>query len=150
MSQHEKMAWWALASGVLIWSFLLMRFTENWQIVELPAPVMLQTYVTMIVLWIVAAVVPSVIAARDPYGSPKDERDRAIEAQGDRWEGWVVVIAINVLIVHMLTNNLSVDRTPSLPRLELATTSGIVFALLTVLFLADAVKQAMVIWQYRR
>jgi hypothetical protein len=150
MSQHEKLAWWALVSGVLIWSFLLLRFTEDWQIVELSAPFMLQTYVTMIVLWIVAAVVPSVIAARDPYGSAKDERDQAIEARGDRWEGWVVVVAVNVLIVHMLANDFYVDRTPSLPRLDLVTTSGIVFALLTVLFLADAVKQAVIVWQYRR
>jgi hypothetical protein len=150
MSQHEKLAWWALVSGVLIWSFLLMRFTEDWQIVELPAPFMLQTYVTMIVLWIVASVVPSVLAARDPYGSAMDERDHAIEARGDRWEGWVVVIAVNVLIVHMLANDFYVDRTPSLPRLDLVTTSGIVFALLTVLFLADAVKQAVIVWQYRR
>jgi hypothetical protein len=150
MSQHEKLAWWALASGALIWSFLLMRFTDNWQIVELPAPFMLQTYVTMIVLWIIASVVPSVVAARDPSASHKDERDRAIEAQGDRWEGWLVVIAINVLIFQMLSHNLHADRTPSLPRLDLATTSGIVFALLTVLFVADAVKQAVIVWQYRR
>lgn len=150
MSQHEKFAWWALVSGVLIWSFLLLRFTENWQIVQLPAGFMLETYVTMIVLWIVAAVVPAFLVARDQAPSPKDERDLAIEAKGERWEGWMVVIAINVIIVHMLSNNLHADRTPSLPRLDLATTSGIIFVLLTVLFLADAVKQAVIVWQYRR
>ena len=150
MSQHEKMAWWALISGVLIWSFLLMRFTENWDIVQLPAGFMLETYVTMIVLWIAASVVPSILAARDREQCAKDERDLAIEANGDRWEGWVVVIAINVLIVQMLSHSLHADRTPSLPRLDLATTSGIIFVLLTVLFLADAVKQAVIVWQYRR
>jgi hypothetical protein len=150
MSQHEKMAWWALVSGVLIWRFLLMRFTENWQIVQLSAGFMLQTYVTMIVLWIAASIVPSILAARDQATTPKDERDLAFQANGDRWEGWTVVIAINVLIVHMLSQNFHAARTPSLPRLDLATTSGIIFVLLTVLFLADAVKQAVIVWQYRR
>jgi hypothetical protein len=104
----------------------------------------------MIVLWIIASVVPSVIAARDPADAPKDERDRAIAAQGDRCEGWVVVIAINVLIVQMMADRYYVDRTPSVPRPDLVTTTGIVFALLTVLFLAEAVKQSVIVWQYRR
>lgn len=150
MSQHEKMAWWALASGALIWSFLLMRFTENWLIVALPPSLMLQTYVTMIVLWIIASVIPSIVAARDPADSVKDERDRAIEARGDRWEGWVVVIAVNVLIVQLLSDAVYTDRQPSIPKLDLGSTPGLVFILLSVLFLADAVKQAVIVWQYRR
>jgi hypothetical protein len=80
----------------------------------------------------------------------KDERDRAIDAKGDRWEGYVVVIAINVLVVHLLASGVDPDRTPSVRILDLSSTTALIFALLTTLFLAEAVKQAVVLWQYRR
>ena len=150
MSQHEKMAWWALASGILIWLFLLTRFTEGGRIADLPADHALGTYIQMIVLWIVASVVPAMFAAKHPQQTGKDERDRAIDALGDRWEGYVVVIAINVLIVHVLARALYSDRTPSVPMPDFSSTTELVFALLTTLFFADAVKRAVVLWQYRR
>jgi hypothetical protein len=150
MSQQEQTAWWSLGSGILIWLFLLMRFTEGGRIVDLPAGYALETYVQMIVLWIVASVVPAVLAAKHPEGADRDERDRAIGALGDRWEGYVVVIAINVLIVHTLARALFTDRTPSVPIPDFSSTTALIFALLTTLFLADAVKQAVVLWQYHR
>jgi len=150
MSQHETTAWWSLGSGILIWLFLLMRFTEDGRIVDLSAGDAVATYIQMIVLWIIASVVPAVIAAKRPEGTAKDERDRAIDALGDRWEGYVVLIAINVLIVHLLARAWHADRTPSLPIPDLGSTAALVFALLTTLFLADAVKQVVVLWQYRR
>ena len=150
MSQHETTAWWSLGTGILIWLFLLMRFTEDGRIVDLSAGDALATYIQMIVLWIVASVVPAALAAKRPAGTAKDERDRAIDALGDRWEGYVVLIAINVLIVHMLARAWYADRTPSLPIPDLGSTAALIFALLTTLFLADAVKQVVVLWQYRR
>ena len=127
-----------------------MRFTEAGRIVELPAGDALATYIQMIVLWIVAAVVPAVMAAKDPAAQAKDERDRVIDALGDRWEGYVVVIAINVLVVHLLARALYSDRTASVTMPDLSSTTALIFALLTTLFLANAVKQAVVLWQYRR
>ena len=150
MSEHEKTAWWSFSATVLIWLFLAMRFTDGGRIVEMPAGAALGTYIQMIVLWIVAAIVPAVLAARNPAGQVKDERDRAIDARGDRWEGYVVVIAINVLVVHLLGRGLYPDRTPSVPMPDLSSTTALMFALLTTLFLAEAVKQAVVLWQYRR
>ncbi|MDH4167787.1 MAG: hypothetical protein OEY13_15890 [Gammaproteobacteria bacterium] len=150
MSEHEKTAWWSLGATALIWLFLAMRFTDDGRIVELPASLALETYIEMIVLWIVAAVVPAVLAAKDPAAQVKDERDRAIDALGDRWEGYVVVIAINVLVVHLLARGLYADRTPSVTILDLSSTTTLIFALLTTLFLAEAVKQSVVLWQYRR
>ena len=124
MSQHETTAWWSLGSGILIWLFLLMRFTEDGRIVDLSAGDALATYIQMIVLWIVASVVPAVIAAKRPEGTARDERDRAIDALGDRWEGYVVLIAINVLIVHLLAHPWCADRTPSMPILDLGSTAA--------------------------
>jgi hypothetical protein len=150
MSEHEKTAWWSLGSTVLIWLFLAARFTDDGRIVELPAGVALETYIEMIVLWIVAAIVPAVLAAKDPAARVKDERDRAIDALGDRWEGYVVLIAINVLVVHLLARGLYSDRTASVTIPDLSSTTALIFALLTTLFLAEAVKQAVVLWRYRR
>jgi hypothetical protein len=150
MSQHEKTAWWSLGSGVLIWLFLGMRFTEDWQVLDLPPGHAVGIYVQMIVLWIVAAVVPAVLAARNPTELAKDERDHAIDAKGGRWEGYAVVIAINVFIVQLLAGQFYQDRTASLPGLDLGSTTAIIFALLTALFLGDAVKQAVILWQYRK
>ena len=150
MSEHEKTAWWSFSATVLIWLFLAMRFTDSGRIVEMPAGAALGTYIQMIVLWIVAAIVPAVLAARNPAGQVKDERDRAIDAKGDRWEGYVVVIAINVLVVHLLARGLYSDRTPSVTIPDLSSTTALIFALLTTLFLAETVKQAVVLWQYRR
>jgi len=150
MSEHEKTAWWSLGSTVLIWLFLAMRFTDEGRLVELPAGLALETYIEMIVLWIVAAVVPAVMAAKDPAAQVKDERDRVIDALGDRWEGYVVVIAINVLVVHLLARAVYSDRTASVTIPDLSSTTALIFALLTTLFLANALKQAVMLWQYRR
>jgi hypothetical protein len=150
MSQHEKTAWWSFGSGILIWLFLLMQFTEAGRIVDLPAGDALATYIQMIVLWIVASVVPEAFAAKHPPRTDTDERDRAIDALGDRWEGYVVVIAVNALIVHALARALYTDRISSVPMPDLGSTTALIFVLLTMLFLADAVKQAVVLWQYRR
>ena len=150
MSAHEKTAWWALVSGLLIWCFLLMRFTEDWRVVDITPGFAVETYVQMIVLWIIASSVPGLLAAKRPADLVRDERDNAIEALGDRWEGWVVIVAINVLVVQLLADAHFVDRVPSVPKLDLGSTNAIVFALLTVLFLADAVKRAVILWQYRR
>jgi hypothetical protein len=150
MSEHEKAAWWSFGATLLIWLFLAMRFTDGGRIIELPAGLALETYIEMIVLWIVAAIVPAVIAAKDPAAQVKDERDRAIDALGDRWGGYVVVIAINVLVVHLLARGVFTDLTPSVSILDLGSTTALIFALLTTLFLAEAVTQAVVLWQYRR
>ena len=108
MSQHEKTAWWSWDAAILIWLFLLMRFTDGWQH-RRPARrrCALATYIQMIVLWIVASRSYRRCSQRSiPQRTVKDERDRAIDALGDRWEGYVVVIAVNVLIVHALARGL--------------------------------------------
>jgi hypothetical protein len=150
MSEHEKAAWWALGSGALIWLFLATRFTHGGRLVDVPAGLALETYVEMVVLWIVAAVVPAVFAARNPAEQVKDERDRAIDARGGRWEGYFVLVAVNVLIVHLLARGADPGHGMGLPGLGLSSTSALVFVLLSTLFAADIVKQAVILWQYRR
>ena len=52
------------------------------------------------------------------------------------------MIAINVLVVHLLARAVYSDRTASLTIPDLSSTTALIFALLTTLFLANALKQA--------
>ena len=153
MSQHEKSAWWSLVSGLLIWAYLTMRMTDGGQVVELSPGHIISTYITVIVLAIIAAAVPAIVsAASDRSGQEQepDERDRAIDAVGDRWEGYVVIVAVNVIVIHALAAAAYPGREASVALPDMGSTPTLVFLLLSTLFLAHVAKQAVIIWQYRR
>jgi len=148
MSGHEKFAWASLVASAVVWAFFAMRMTDSGQIVDAGARHMLWTYVATVVLMAVAhAVIAAVLAAR-PHGiTLKDERDHAIEASADRVEGYVVVVAINALVIHALVDAMFAGHT--LPRLDLSSLPTLVLALITTLFAGHIVKQAVTIWLYR-
>ena len=150
MSAHEKSAWWAFATGLLIWLYLAMRMTDGWQVVDLPPQVAINTYVTVVVLAIIAAVLPSILSAKSDEDEPMDERDRAIDAAGDRWEGYVVIAVVNVIVIQALASAAYSDRVPSIPLPDLRSATTLVFLLISTLFAAHLVKQLVIIWQYRR
>jgi len=148
MSGHEKFAWASLVASAVVWAFFAMRMTDGGQIVDAGARHMLWTYVATVVLMAVAhSVIAAVLAAR-PHGiTLKDERDHAIEASADRVEGYVVVVAINALVIHALVDAMFAGHT--LPRLDLSSLPTLVLALITTLFAGHIVKQAVTIWLYR-
>lgn len=150
MSAHEKSAWWAFATGLLIWLYLAMRMTDGWQVVDLPPQVAINTYVTVVVLAIVAASLPAILSAKSDEDEPMDERDRAIDAAGDRWEGYVVIAVVNVIVIQALASAAYSDRVPSIPMPDLRSATTLVFLLISTLFAAHLVKQLVIIWQYRR
>ena len=150
MSAHEKSAWWAFVTGLLIWLYLAMRMTDGWQVVDLPPQVAINTYVTVVVLAIIAAVLPSILSAKSDEDEPMDERDRAIGAAGDRWEGYVVIAVVNVIVIQALASAAYSDRVPSIPLPDLRSATTLVFLLISALFAAHLVKQLVIIWQYRR
>ena len=150
MSAHEKSAWWAFATGLLIWLYLAMRMTDGWQVVDLPPQVAINTYVTVVVLAIIAASLPAILSAKSDEDEPMDERDRAIDAAGDRWEGYVVIAVVNVIVIQALTSAAYSDRVPSIPMPDLRSATTLVFLLISTLFAAHLVKQLVIIWQYRR
>lgn len=150
MSAHEKSAWWAFATGLLIWLYLAMRMTDGWQVVDLPPQVAINTYVTVVVLAIVAASLPAILSAKSDEDEPMDERDRAIDAAGDRWEGYVVIAVVNVIVIQALASAAYSDRVPSIALPDLRSATTLVFLLISTLFAAHLVKQLVIIWQYRR
>jgi hypothetical protein len=150
MSAHEKSAWWAFATGLLIWLYLAMRMTDGWQVVDLPPQVAINTYVTVVVLAIVAASIPAILSAKSDEDVPMDERDRAIDATGDRWEGYVVIAVVNVIVIQALASGAYPDRVPSIALPDLRSATTLVFLLISTLFAAHLAKQLVIIWHYRR
>jgi hypothetical protein len=148
MSEHEKYAWLSLIGSGLVWLFFEMRMLDGWQLADVSARHMLWTYVTVVVLMIVLhAVSAGIVAAQGRGDVQKDERDHAIEARADRIEGYVVLAAINVLIIQALAQTAYTGR--SLARIELTSVPALVFALISVLFLGHIGKQVATIWSYR-
>jgi hypothetical protein len=149
MADQEKQAWGSLVAAVLVWAFLVMRMTDGGRLVAVDARHMLYTYVAVVVLMAVThAVLAAVLAAPRRRGTSRDERDDAIEARAERIEGWVVAVAINALVIHVLAE--AAFPRHALPRVDLAAASTLVFLLLSALFAGHLAKQVAMIWMYRR
>lgn len=149
MSKHEKNAWASLVASLLVWSYFTMRMTENWAVVEVSVRHMAWTYASVIVLMIVAhAVIAAALASRDEAADTKDERDRAIELKAERIEGYVVLAAINVIVIHALAH--AAFEGHAFPPIDLASLPTLVFVLISVLFAGHAANQVTIVWSYRR
>jgi len=148
MSQHEKFAWGSLLASLLAWSFLTMRMTESWAVVNVSPRHMIWTYGAIVVLMIAAhAVIAGLLHAGADHELEKDERDLAIAARAERIEGLVVLVAVNVLVIQALAQAAFAGH--ALPRFDLGTLPVLFYALLTVLFLGHTTSQAVTIWLYR-
>jgi hypothetical protein len=148
MSQHEQFAWGSLFASVATWLFLTMRMTESWTIVDALPGHMIWTYATVVILMILAhAVIAGVLSARAGGQTAKDERDLAIAARAERFEGIVVLVAVNVLIIHALAQ--AAFSGHAMPGIDLGMLPVLFYALLTALFLGHISSQAATIWLYR-
>ena len=98
MSEHEKFAWASLVASAAVWAFFGMRLTDGGQVVNVGVSHLVWTYGATVVLMAATHSVIAAVLARRPHGIAfKDERDHAIAARADRVEGYVVLVAINVL-----------------------------------------------------
>lgn len=148
MSKHEKHAWASLVASILVWSFFTMRMTDGGAIVEASVRHMVWTYAAVVILMIVAhALIAGVLAAGGSEDGLKDERDHAIEAKAERLEGYVVLVAINGLVIHALADAAFAGH--ALPSLELASLPALVYVLISVLFAGHVFSQAAIVWLYR-
>lgn len=158
MTQAERYAWISLVAWLAILFFLLTRFTAGFEVfgqtlgltvVEQPAGRLLWTYVSLAVIAIVAeSVIAGVLAAQaGKDGVEKDERDLAIEVRANLASYWFMAAALNVIVIHVLANAAYGGHT--LPQLNLTSLTGVAFALLLVLTVAEIVKRMAVIWNYR-
>ena len=148
MSEHEKFAWASLVASAAVWAFFGMRRTDGGQVVNVGVSHLVWTYAATVVLMAATHSVIAAVLARRPHGIAfKDERDHAIAARADRVEGYVVLVAINVLVIHALADAAFAGH--ALPRFDLSSLPTLVFALITTLFAGHVVKQVVTIWMYR-
>lgn len=149
MAQPEKQAWLFLVASVVLWSFLAMRMLDGATVASVSPRHMLWTYAAIVLGMIVSHSAIAAVLAAAPGGTQiRDERDAAIEARADRIEGYVVAVAINVLVIHALADAAYQDD--ALPRVDLASVPTLLFALLSTLFLGHVAHQLATIWMYRR
>ena len=158
MSQAERYAWISLFAWAFILFLLLTRFTSGVEIlgqslglsiVEQSAAQLLWIYVSLALIAIVAeSVIAAVLAARSgSAGVDKDERDLAIEARANLASYWFTAAALNVIVLQVLAN--AAYGGSALSQLNLTSATGMAFALLLVLTLAEIIKRIAVIWNYR-
>lgn len=153
-SDPELNALGSLLAAVAGWAFLLMRMTDGGVPVDVPFGHMLWTYFSVAVAMIVAHSTLSIaIATRRAVqkrgAEPElDERDIGIEMRAGRVEGWVGLAGVNVLVIQAIAASDGAHWRAIGP--TLTSTSQLVFALLTLAFLAHAAKQVATLWLYRR
>ena len=136
--------------------FLQMRFLDGGQVVDLPPERMFSTYLSVIVVTIIGEILVtigiSIVGAVLNSGTLEsadfeDERDKQIERRAGIISYWFLIVAVNILALRLIQQEIYTSSV--FAPLAIASTSGIVFTLLAVLFAAHIVKMAAKLILYR-
>lgn len=147
---------------IVLWSVALayvwIRFTTGWElagqsfgleVVEQSAGRVFAAYLGVgIFAALVQVGLRSYFTARGEDAELFDERDQMIETRANQVAYWTGVAILNVIIVHVITTE-GFARGRELP-LDLASPTGMVFALLAALLLQEIVRNATLLALYRR
>jgi len=152
MSISEQRAWLSLAAYGAIFAFFLMRMlAEDWSVAAVSAGHMLWTYGYVAVMAVVAeSLIAASTAAREKLAGgavEADERDLIIEARAEQYGGFAGLICVNAVVLHALLHATYPGH--AFPHADLTSLPNLVLALLTVLFVAQAVKLVTTIVSYR-
>lgn len=150
MSEPQRQAWITLLADGAVFAYFWSKTTIGL------SPKLIHTDIeefSGIILGVVIAtiIVHSVIGAifdmrkrKEAY--EKDERDIAIERQGAHWGYRLMQWGVGGIIVTLLLHNLISDYAPPI---SIQKPAEIIFAMLVVSYVADLVKQGIMIWAYR-
>jgi hypothetical protein len=147
---------------IVLWSMALayvwIRFTTGWElagqsfgleVVEQGAGRLFAAYLGIgIFASIVQVALHAYFGARGEDVEFRDERDQMIESRANQVAYWTGVAILNVIIIHVIANA-AFGRGRELP-LDLASPTGIAFALLAALLLQEIVRNAALLALYRR
>lgn len=158
LSMPERQAWAELAIWSVALLFIWMRLTDGIEIlgqsigftvVEQSAARLFAAYLAVGILAAIAQL--TVRAYFNSKGEPiefRDERDRMIEKQANQSAYWVGVCAAQFVIFHVLANE--AFRQSPIAILDLANTTGMVLALVTILLLQEIARNIVVIILHKR
>jgi len=150
MSEPQRQAWITLLADGAVFAYFWSKTTMGL------SPQLIHTNMeefSGIILSVVIAtvIVHSVIGAifdmrkrKEPY--EKDERDITIERKGAHWGYRLMQWGVGGIIVTLLLHNLISDYSPPI---SIQKPAEIIFALMVVSYVADLVKQGIMIWAYR-
>ena len=151
MSEPQRQAWITLLADGAVFAWFWSKTTIGF------SPKLIQTDMaefSQIILGvvIVTIIIHAVIAAifdlrKRKEKFEKDERDIAIERKGAHWGYRLMQWGVGGVIVMILLHNL--NGIGYEPPLSIQKPTEIIFALLVVSYVADLVKQAIVILAYR-
>lgn len=136
--------------------FLQMRFLDGGQVVDLPPERMFSTYLSVIVVTIIGeilvtigiSIVGAVLNSETVESADfEDERDKQIERRSGIISYWFLIVVVNILALRLIQQEIYTSSV--FAPLAIASTSGIVFTLLAVLFAAHIVKMAAKLILYR-
>jgi len=151
MSEPERQAWITLLADGAVFAYFWSKTTIGL------SPQLIHTNIKEfggIILSVVIAtiIVHAVIAAifdmrKRKEAFEKDERDITIERKGAHWGYRLMQWGVGGVIVTLLMHSLiGIDYKPPI---SIQKPAEIIFALLVVSYVADLVKQGVMIWAYR-
>jgi hypothetical protein len=158
MPVAEKRALTEIVLWSVIFAFVWTRFTTGWELAGQSFGLQVveqgpgQVFATYLGIGIFAAIVQiglySFLGARGVDVEFRDERDRMIETRANQVAYWTGVTLLNVIIMHVIASEaFAFGR--AMP-LDLATPTGVVFALLVTLLLQEIVRNATRLALHRR
>ena len=147
---------------IVLWSVALayvwIRFTTGWElagqsfgleVVEQGAGRLFAAYLGVGIFAVVVQIgLYGYFSAKGEDVEFRDERDRMIETRANQVTYWTGAAMLNVIIVHVIATE-AFARGRALP-LDLASPTGIVFALLAALLLQEIVRNVTLLALYRR
>ena len=151
MSEPQRQAWITLlADGavfVYFWSKTTIGLSPQLIHTNMDefGEIILSVVIATVILHAVIASIFDMRKRKEPY--EKDERDITIERKGAHWGYRLMQWGVGGVIITLLAHNLiGIDYKPPV---SIQKPAEIVFALLVVSYVADLVKQGIMIWAYR-
>ena len=151
MSEPERQAWITLlADGavfVYFWSKTTIGLSPQLIHTNMDefGEIILSVVIATVILHAVIASIFDMRKRKEAY--EKDERDITIERKGAHWGYRLMQWGVGGVIITLLAHNLiGIDYKPPV---SIQKPAEIVFALLVVSYVADLVKQGIMIWAYR-
>ena len=153
MSKVQQYSWGSLITTGLVYLYFQMRMLDGWRVVEQSANLLFWTYITVIVLAIVAeGILSGFVFARNKGEVDMDERDKSIDARAEANAGIFLAIGLNIIILHAIASQAFPGKTfiGLSENLYLETPAQILFVLMSVLFISHWVKLITSLYLYSK
>ena len=151
MSEPQRQAWITLLADGAVFVYFWSKTTIGLSPqlihtnIEEFGEIILSVVIATVILHAVIASIFDMRKRKEAY--EKDERDITIERKGAHWGYRLMQWGVGGVIITLLAHNLiGIDYKPPV---SIQKPAEIVFALLVVSYVADLVKQGIMIWAYR-